>query len=299
MYMNVYRRKQYIDSTRTDISILNEALRTSSYLQFHHSLHKKGWVGPAVNSNEKLPDVQTLQVMTAKLARKQGNKKLAESLLAKQLSLLESKGAIDGKMYLTGGAQLKLKQLSASVNSGKVVDPLAAVDILKESAKLKRTLGNNSEAVDVLCSSILLSERQLLGTSKSTNDLTKLAEVSAKSFCTLAKWLLTEPKLSSGEAEDSVTIGPKVREVLKAAGKSGGLMTKLLQNANAGVFSMSEGDIICGQVLHYSTFRCPSLRKTWFCYADWCYKWGKKAVDHARLVNCLNVMPQTSSEAFI
>ena len=64
-------------------------------------------------------------------------------------------------MYLSGGAHLRLKQLSASVNSGKVVDPLAAVDILKESSKLKIALGQTADAVDVLCSSILLSERQV------------------------------------------------------------------------------------------------------------------------------------------
>ena len=161
MLFNVYGLTDYIDAEKTDISILNESLRTASYLQFHHTLHKKGWVAPTTNLHHKVPNIQTLQVMTAKLARKQGNKKLAESLLAKQLSLLESKGTIDGKMYLSGGAHLRLKQLSASVNSGKVVDPLAAVDILKESSKLKIALGQTADAVDVLCSSILLSERQV------------------------------------------------------------------------------------------------------------------------------------------
>ena len=47
-------------------------------------------------------------------------------------------------MSLAGEARLKLKQLSASVISGKVVDPLAAINILKESAKFKRALGNLS-----------------------------------------------------------------------------------------------------------------------------------------------------------
>ena len=282
MFINVYGRSQYINPFKTEISILNEALRTASYLQFHHSLHKKGWVGPATYSIDKLPNVQTLQVMTAKLARKQGNKKLAESLLAKQLSLLESKAAIDGKMYLTGGAQLKLKQLSASVSSGKVVDPLAAVDILKESAKLKRTLGNLSEAIDVLCSSILLSERQLGGGSnKSNNNYIKLSDVSARSFVTLAKSILTEPRMLSpiGDSEETVAISPKVREVVKAISKSGN--SKFFQTAS---FSniMSEGAVVCGQLLQHSTYRCTNLGKTWFSYADWCYKWGRKIVEQDR-----------------
>lgn len=285
MFMNVYGQNQYIDASKTDISILNEALRTTSYLQYHHSLHKKGWVGPAVHSGDKLPNVQMLQVMTAKLARKQGNKKLAESLLAKQLSLLESKGAMDGKMYLTGGAQLKLKQLTASVSSGKIVDPLASVDILKESAKLKRTLGNTSEAIDVMCSSILLSERQLhAGISKSSNSYAKLSEVLSRSYVTLAKWMLTENRVLSpiGEAEETVSIGPKVREVIKVAGKSGGGLLKVLLNATSKLTMMTEGDVICGHLLHNSTYRCPTLGKTWFAYADWCYKWGRKTVEQER-----------------
>ena len=282
MFINVYGRSQYINPFKTEISILNEALRTASFLQFHHSLHKKGWVGPSTYSIDKLPNIRTLQVMTAKLARKQGNKKLAESLLAKQLSLLESKAAIDGKMYLTGGAQLKLKQLSASVSSGKVVDPLAAVDILKESAKLKRTLGNLSEAIDVLCSSILLSERQLGGGSnKSNNNYIKLSDVSARSFVTLAKWILTEPRMLSpiGDSEETVAISPKVREVVKAISKSGN--SKFLQTAS---FSniMSEGAIVCGQLLQHSTCSCINLGKTWFSYADWCYTWGRKIVEQDR-----------------
>ena len=73
-------------------------------------------------------------------------------------------------MYLSGGAQLRLKQLSASVNSGKVVEPLAAVDILKESSKLKIALGHTTEAIDVLCSSILLSERQVISSSSKSNN---------------------------------------------------------------------------------------------------------------------------------
>lgn len=281
MFMNVYGRTQYLDAEKTDISILNESLRTASYLQFHHSLHKKGWVGPTTSSNHKVPNIQTLQVLTAKLARKQGNKKLAESLLAKQLSLLESKGAVDGKMYLTSGAQLKLKQLSASVNSGKVVDPLAAVDILKESAKLKMTLGYNMEAIDVLCSSILLSERQILSVSnKTSNNILKLSEVSSRSFVTLAKWLLRDTKVLSPtcDTEDNVVIGPKVREVIKLANKSGGSVNKLIQSL-ALTTSMPESAIMCGQLLHHSTNRCPSLGKTWFAYADWCYKWGRKIVE--------------------
>jgi len=281
MFFNVFGRAHYIDADKTDISILNESLRTTSYLQFHHTLHKKGWVAPSTNLNLKMPNIQTLQVMTAKLARKQGNKKLAESLLAKQLSILESKGTIDGKMYLSGGAQLRLKQLSASVNSGKVVEPSAAVDILKESAKLKMTLGYSTEAVDVLCSSILLSERQVNSSmTKANGGNLRLSEVSARSLVTLSKWIITDSKLVSpiSDLEDSL-IGPKVREVIKLTTRSS--TNKWIQGMNM-VTTFSESDIMCGQLLQHSTYRCPQLGKTWFVYADWCYKWGRKIIEQEK-----------------
>jgi len=30
--------------------------------------------------------------------------------------------------------------------------------------------------------------------------------------------------------------------------------------------------------------QCPTLAKTWFTLANWCYKWGRKAVDNATYV---------------
>ena len=171
------------------------------------------------------------------------------------------------------------------MSSGKVVDPLAAVDILRESAKLKLTLGNSSEAIDVLCSSILLSERQLLGGNKtSSNTAAKLSEISARSFLTLAKWIYSENRVQSpvGDMDDTVTVGPKVREVVKISTKSGGSLSRVLQGGSLSMSNMSEGDVICGQLLFHSTFRCPSLGKTWFNFADWCYRWGRKTVEVER-----------------
>ena len=42
-----------------------------------------------------------------------------------------------------------------------------------------------------------------------------------------------------------------------------------------------ENDSLVGKLLHLSTMQCPSLAKSWFALAGWCYKWGRKAVDNA------------------
>lgn len=46
--------------------------------------------------------------------------------------------------------------------------------------------------------------------------------------------------------------------------------------------TVSEVDIVCGQLLQHSTYRCPNLGKTWFAYADWCYKWGRKIIEQEK-----------------
>jgi len=48
---------------------------------------------------------------------------------------------------------------------------------------------------------------------------------------------------------------------------------------------LSHSDRVIGQILHLSTMECPTLSKSWFTLAGWCYKWGRKSVDNARLVS--------------
>ena len=55
---------------------------------------------------------------------------------------------------------------------------------------------------------------------------------------------------------------------------------------------LADGDLLVGQLMKLSSIQCPSLAKTWFTLANWCYKWGRKAVDSAAYVHhlfCLKV----------
>jgi len=54
--------------------------------------------------------------------------------------------------------------------------------------------------------------------------------------------------------------------------------------ANAGE-GLAEGDLLVGQLMKLSSMQCPTLAKTWFTLANWCYKWGRKAVDSAAYVH--------------
>ena len=44
---------------------------------------------------------------------------------------------------------------------------------------------------------------------------------------------------------------------------------------------LSESDAVIGRLLHLGSMNCPTLGKSWFTLAGWCYKWGRKAVDNA------------------
>lgn len=46
---------------------------------------------------------------------------------------------------------------------------------------------------------------------------------------------------------------------------------------------VNETDSLIGRLLNLSTVECPTLSKAWFTLAGWCYKWGRKSVDNARL----------------
>lgn len=279
--MNVSDMQTSLNPDTTDIQILNEALRTANYLQYHHSFNKKSWVKKSSNISGHRAGISYLQVVTARLARKQGNIKLAESLLAKQLLLSEGRGSFNGKFPSIGSVNLRLKQLTNSAHSCKITDPISVVEILRESAKLKRVLGNSGDAVDTICSGIILAEKYY--SSSQVTDLSKLSEVSTKSVLTLVRWLLSEPKLLDVATSDSDdVVGTKIKDILKIVVKSGGLSMKLLQNASLTIVPLPECDKICGQFLHFSTHRCPTLSKPWFAYAEWCYRWGRKALEIVR-----------------
>lgn len=63
-------------------------------------------------------------------------------------------------------------------------------------------------------------------------------------------------------------------------------MDCICAEANVGE-GVADGDLLVGQLLKLSTMQCPTLAKTWFTLANWCYKWGRKAVDNAAYVHCL------------
>jgi len=47
---------------------------------------------------------------------------------------------------------------------------------------------------------------------------------------------------------------------------------------------VGEPDFVLGQLYQLSTSLAPEVAKSWAALASWAYRWGRKVVDNARLV---------------
>ena len=50
---------------------------------------------------------------------------------------------------------------------------------------------------------------------------------------------------------------------------------------------VGEADFVLGQLYQLSTSLAPEVAKSWAALASWAYRWGRKVVDNARLVDPL------------
>lgn len=50
---------------------------------------------------------------------------------------------------------------------------------------------------------------------------------------------------------------------------------------------VGEPDFVLGQLYQLSTYLAPEMAKSWAALASWAYRWGRKVVDNARLVDPL------------
>lgn len=50
---------------------------------------------------------------------------------------------------------------------------------------------------------------------------------------------------------------------------------------------VGEPDFVLGQLYQLSTRLAPEMAKSWAALAGWAYRWGRKVVDNARLVDLL------------
>lgn len=69
--------------------------------------------------------------------------------------------------------------------------------------------------------------------------------------------------------------------------KYGRLVSLILATTFPIVVSVGVGepDFVLGQLYQLSTSLAPEMAKSWAALASWAYRWGRKVVDNARLVD--------------
>ncbi|XP_050301026.1 serine/threonine-protein kinase SMG1 [Anthonomus grandis grandis] len=96
-------------------------------------------------------------------------------------------------------------------------------------------------------------------------------KVSSKILLKLASWM---------QNNDSVNI----TEINSALGKLIMVLPEigLIEPGANNIIPLNE--MAVGKLLQFSAHQCPSLAKSWNAFGTWCYRWGKKTVDHGSIM---------------
>ena len=275
-----------VDQTQHDCAVLCKALRFCRNLHYLTSSVEK-------NPNAMKSELKSLQLATVQLARKHRNFNLAQRLLEKQITLLESTVKVSPDANCS--KKQFLESLMESLNSVPQTTASACdlLQIQRECAKLAYATGHVAEAVYDLSDSLAQYSNQ--------GDIDKsIGTLNSRSLLMLSKWLLNDRKLLTAVTktnDNGISLAAKISPLceLEVNYVSLGHSTLIpVQDEPQETFPCStvgpsvangitDAESVCGQLLHLATMQAPDLGKAWLNLAGWCYRWGRKTVEQARL----------------
>ena len=248
--------------------VMCKILQITKYNHYHHQLHGK-------YQEQTRNQLSTIQLATIHTARKEQNFRLGYRLL--RLLPYVYRDKIFGLSKEDRSSIVNLPPGEPSVYMDTLCESLCkdlkeleSLDIhavtrsciYNESAKLLYALGFSSKAAGVLCDSIIVNKEKLAD--KETD------RVNAKTLCTLAKWIIADKKMLSGNGELKTSLIKVI---------------SLDQENNSRTDDqescLEDVDILCGRLLTLSSQCAPELDKAWFMLAGWAYKAGRKVVEQA------------------
>ncbi|XP_077868684.1 serine/threonine-protein kinase SMG1-like [Saccoglossus kowalevskii] len=280
-----------LDPDHHDVGIYNRLLRLSKYLHYFHKRLTDSPIQTALDA-----EMFALQMASCRLARKQGNIQLAQDLLMDKFSQLNGNEETDIEFGVEGedagnSTNPMLTALSTVFKKG-IID-VQVQKLERETAKLLNSMGSISESQEVL-STCVVRHSSLLYSGVGELCLGK-GELNAKSLLSLFKWIQGDWKSSSVHLK--LPKGSDLVEKSKLTENLVSLMDMEHHGCQLGLGvsvetssglesvgsspAIGEVDAVCGRLLHLSTMQAPDLAKAWSALANWCYKWGRKAVDIA------------------
>ncbi|ESO84130.1 hypothetical protein LOTGIDRAFT_229624 [Lottia gigantea] len=243
-------------------------------------------------NTELLRQLSRVHINAASVARKQGNFIAAEKLLIRQVTLLKGHSE-NGHPPTPKNLIPALGSLRESYVGGNQLDILK---IDRESCKLLNDLGETKASLDILSGTVI--NNMTSGKDQDPSMNYEVRELSSRSLLTLVKWLQVDSKNmngiisnikmvgSQGDGNGICIVGKNIQSLLEIEDKTSQNNLHFVIDGDKGLKigssnMISDSDAVIGRLLHLSTIECPELAKSWFLLANWCYKWGRKAVDNA------------------
>jgi PI-3-kinase-related kinase SMG-1 len=251
-----------------DNSIWNTALRYTSHL-----------AGTSISQQNHTP---SLLLEAYRLARKHNNLKLARSLIQRHILGLVQNNS--NEMGLSGAVE--------NMHSSISLSPQEKFHVMRELSKLYACLGQTSEAVDSLTTSISTFCESQAKTRDSGPGQRQLPgnELTGRGLLTLVKWLQSDTRLLGTLWHPEFETGKKLESLLTQEMECRRLRLGLYQNTDAiessdlfqpdsSVARFDKHEYGIGQLLHLATIHCPNLAKAWWLLAGWSYRIGRKNLE--------------------
>lgn len=161
---------------------------------------------------------------------------------------------------------------------------------ISEVIKLAHSLDQNHQQIYNLCAAASTAISKYAESFR----ITELRKISSKILLKLAGWLQV------GENINLTDLNSPLGKLIMVLPEIG-----LVENVSSNIIPLNE--IAVGKLLHFSVHHCSTLAKNWNVFGTWCYRWGKKIVDHSSDIknnlsdeDCLEIKtllpPETTEE---
>lgn len=225
-----------------------------------------GRINPAVTPTS----ITKLDLLSAKQARKQENMDFAENTL---IGLL--------------GVSSNLAESVLEIVPGAEYNPLQA-KLHREASKLLACKGYISHGCSVLAGSVVGLNPSLAALAATDTNLLTLppneaGHLCARSIITLNKWWAQDDRRLLMLSGDSMTDVPEWMNKLLAVYQEmkDFAPEELLPLAEVSHPTLPQLESNMGHILTLAATQCPTLPKVWFHIASWCFRWGRRILEHS------------------
>lgn len=203
-----------------------------------------------------------LNYISAKMARKQQNLKLSQSLLlqfaANACNLEMAKKEIENNSIKVNDISSLINVVKEAANSN--TRSAKAIKFQLEASKLMYSYGDSRAAIDTLLS----GTSHLLSQSNDKQD-DEYMETMSKSLLVLVKYLQSDQKY--------------IENMNAVSHPALSLLLRRFDDLSHCEQSLGPSDTLIGKLLLFSVNLYPDLAKSWYALGAWSYRWGRKLID--------------------